>query len=536
MAARGSKAPKARAEHGTPGRAPRGSVSDAERFAKLFAGYTRAYGVFRVTKLDDKGKAQGKAATLRETVTTAHYQQHLDGSQGLGIIMLTEEDTCWFGAIDYDNRDVDHAELEQKVKALHLPLVICRSKSGGAHLYVFAETPVPASTLRDRLEEWVALLGMSSKTEQFPKQSTRFNENDLGSWINLPYFQAADTARYAVHEGKPVPLGTFLDLAEAARLPEAAWHTPSLADVSNDPDDLFHEGPPCLQLLHQAGGFPEGGRNLGMTAVMTYLKKRFPDAWEAKADAYNQAMAKIGSQELQQIIKNFRRKDYGYQCKQPPINSCCQRRLCLKRLHGVGPGAPESTGHQITSLTRYDYAEGDEPMWGLEINGQRLLVTNSQLYNRDDFNRAAMAQANLLPIHMNMSRWLQYLSTLIVSADVVPMPADAGPVGQLWEWIKTYLTQGIFALERDEVVLGKPYRKDGWAYFRGQDLFRFLDARRVRYKSEQFVWQVLRQHDAEKHEWRLRGVLVNVWALRIPDLPVSDEAPTQLLADTMEDF
>lgn len=188
------------------------------RFAALFAGYSKAYGTFLIRGNAPDGKAIGKAQTLRGQPTDKIYQLHLEGDGGgLGVIMLREDNTVFFGAIDYDNKTMDHLKAEAKIRELGLPLVLCRSKSGGGHFYCFTAEPVPAAVMRARLEEWTAMLGMSDTTEAFPKQAERYNENDIGNWINLPYFNADATNRFAFRDGREIGLLGFLDYAESQR-------------------------------------------------------------------------------------------------------------------------------------------------------------------------------------------------------------------------------------------------------------------------------------------------------------------------------
>lgn len=190
----------------------------ARRFASLFAGYSKAYGTFVIRGTAADGKAIGKAQTLRGAPTEKIYQLHLEGDGGgLGVIMLREDNTVFFGAIDYDNKTMDHKKAEERIRELKLPLVLCRSKSGGGHFYCFTSEPVPAAIMRARLEEWTAMLGMSDTTEAFPKQAERYNESDIGNWINLPYFNANATNRYAFRDGREIGLLEFLDYAESLR-------------------------------------------------------------------------------------------------------------------------------------------------------------------------------------------------------------------------------------------------------------------------------------------------------------------------------
>ncbi len=485
------------------------------QFAALFSGYQKAYGTYQIRGSAPDGKAIGKAQTLRGEATEAIYRAHLEGAgQGLGIIMLREDNTVYFGAIDYDVKTMDHVKAEAKIRALGLPLVLCRSKSGGGHFYCFVKEPVPAALMRARLEEWTALLGMAGTTEQFPKQAERFNENDVGNWINLPYFNAADTNRYAINEGKVLKFEEFLPWASAqAQSPEQMGHSVG----PSDDETIFYEGPPCLQTLESQGGFVQGTKKEGMFNVAVYLRKRFPDDWQRRIDEYNGKMAGILSEEVMGIVKQVGKKGYSYKCKQPPIQACCNRRVCRTRLYGVGEtDSVESRGYAIGALTRYDNNNGDEPLFAMEVNGKRVLVTTAQIYSRDEFNRACISQANVMPVHMTPVRWLKFLSELLPTADIVPLPEDASPMGQLWEHVVMFMTESVIATEKERVLLGVPYRENGSIYFRSVDLMQYLNSRRIPVKSPQQLWEMLRRRGAEKDFWNLSGRGINVWYLPAP--------------------
>ena len=109
-------------------------------FIELFRGYELAHGQFRVQSQESDGKMSGRAVTISEPATQEHFNKHLTGGEYiLGIIPLRQDNKCNFGVIDIDIRgEVKLSEtlesLEKKVR--DTPLVMCRSKSGGAHLYL----------------------------------------------------------------------------------------------------------------------------------------------------------------------------------------------------------------------------------------------------------------------------------------------------------------------------------------------------------------------------------------------------------------
>ena len=113
-----------------------------DQFSEIFAGNANGYGLYN-----------GKGHTfVKQPVTKKLYQQHLEGKISLGIVPITNKGNCRFGVIDFDDhkkngikiKDFDYASLLKKIKFLKLPLVVFKSKSGGAHAYLFLQEWTPA--------------------------------------------------------------------------------------------------------------------------------------------------------------------------------------------------------------------------------------------------------------------------------------------------------------------------------------------------------------------------------------------------------
>ena len=136
---------------------------------------------------------------------------HLDGERPLGIIAIREDSTCLWGAVDIDKYDLDHAQLVRDLAELGAPAIVCKTKSGGAHVYLFFSEPIPAQTVIDKLRELASALGHGD-AEIFPKQAQVLLERgDLGNWLNMPYFDSRRTERYAVEsDGRGMSVEMFL--------------------------------------------------------------------------------------------------------------------------------------------------------------------------------------------------------------------------------------------------------------------------------------------------------------------------------------
>lgn len=240
-------------------------MNNAKRFERLFDGYRKRFGRYDLAgRKSPKGKEEGKARTVDEPLTPDLYQKHIEGSVGIGVIPLREDNTVHFAAIDIDvysdddkkKRKLTHEDVANAVA--DTPLVVTRSKSNGIHVWLFMASPVPAQIAIEYLQGIASSLGVAG-TELFPKQVERANEGDVGNWINLPYFGENRVAVVPVTENGVTSfiepdLEQFLGIAETAA--EAATeeylvaHTEAVNTEKQDEEsDLFFDGPPCLQTL-----------------------------------------------------------------------------------------------------------------------------------------------------------------------------------------------------------------------------------------------------------------------------------------------
>jgi hypothetical protein len=250
---------------------------DVRRFYDLFTGCLSAHGQTKLTGARKNGKTKANSFIVREPLTITLLVEHLQGKLGVGSIPIDEKSYCSFGAIDSDDYNLDLIGLLERVKRFNLPLIVCRSKSGGAHLYLFMREAIPACDLRDKLSEYASALGLGN-CEIFPKQDTVIVERgDVGNFINLPYFNCEYTTRYAIDsQGESLDFSEFLDLAEASRR-----SLKELDAIVFGVEDILPQGPPCLQQLSGIG-IPEGGRNNVLLNAGIYFKAAFPEEWKGK--------------------------------------------------------------------------------------------------------------------------------------------------------------------------------------------------------------------------------------------------------------
>jgi hypothetical protein len=154
-----------------------------------------------------------------ERVTDELYDKHISGEQPLGICFLNKSSMSTCGAININDYNIDHAALAKRAQEAGYPAVICRSKSGGAHVYLHVSEPVTPLAMREKLRRLAAELGHSG-AEIFRKEVKLSGKpNDIGSCIILPYFDAGRIETFCVTaENKRLTFEEYLAYAEARRL------------------------------------------------------------------------------------------------------------------------------------------------------------------------------------------------------------------------------------------------------------------------------------------------------------------------------
>ena len=474
-------------------------------FFRLFRGSTRAHGIFQIeTSLTPKQK--GKARTVKSGgAETKHWENHLNGEDSLGIIPITEDNQVYWGCIDIDVYPLDIPHVVHLIEYQKFPLVVCRSKSGGAHVFLFVKEAIPAGDMQDKLRELSAALGHGG-VEIYPKQrEILVQRNDVGSWLNMPYFGGDDSTRYAFNEkGNAISMKKFLGLATARKIS----HKELLSIKVPETKDL-KEGPPCLKILLKQG-FPEGTRNNGLFNVGVYLKKATPDTWDKKIEEYNRKYVTppLPAQEVLALIKTLQKKDYNYRCSTEPIRSYCNRNKCLTFRYGVGED------HGIPTFSSLAKLNTDPPLWFISISDRRIELTTEQLQNQLRFQRVCMEQLNLMPPRMNEKSWQNLVQHLMENGmEIIEVSKDVSIEGQFMELLESFCTDLAQASVKDEILLGKPWTKEHVTYFRLKDLKSYLVKQRFTEMGSNRIASKLKDLGAEHRFWSIKKRGINVWAI-----------------------
>ena len=169
-----------------------------ENFIKIFQITMTAHGTFTRDKSKLPGKAEGKSLVYREELTKSMWENHLNGIEpSLGIMPVNENSEAQWGCIDVDDFNLDYEGILQNIRKLNLPLIMVRSKSGCAHIFLFIKKFIPAEEIKFVMNVFAAQLGIADKMDRIYPMQTEFLQGGTGSWLNMPYFNLEEGGRYA---------------------------------------------------------------------------------------------------------------------------------------------------------------------------------------------------------------------------------------------------------------------------------------------------------------------------------------------------
>ena len=444
-----------------------------EKLKQIFSGLTIAYGQYQPGDRGENGtKQKGKAFIVRKTVTDELWINHLAGKgPALGIIPITENNDCRWGCIDIDEYDLDHLSLIKSIRNFKLPVIVCRSKSGGAHVFLFTKENISASLMQSKLKQMAIVLGYEG-SEIFPKQTEILVERgDTGNFLNLPYHNQMKGLRYAIDdEGNGCTLEEFYKLYDLYA--QSKVSVEAIKTEQKKIEEAFPAGPPCLNKFASIG-FGEGSRNNALFNIAVYYKQSNPDTWEDEIIKANMKYMEppLSNSEVQQLIKSVNRKGYDkYRCKDAPINSVCQSGLCRTKRFGVGFGEEEMP--VLGSLTKYT---SNPPQWFLDVDKTRIELKSEQLYNPGMFALACLDQANQIVPVPKPKDWKQhFLKPMMTNLQEVEPLESLNPTNEITGLLQDWTTNRQSARTMDDVLNKLPYTSEGFTYFRMEDFYAFL--------------------------------------------------------------
>ena len=200
------------------------------------------------------GESGDHPHAIWEDLSLAHFRRHLDGEAPLGIYPMVYDPkhknvgprgwdenrrypdmdpalwVCAWGCIDIDAKSEHHSgqgtedevanyafSLRAVLAALDIPAWVERTRSGGAHIWVFSDTWCSTADMRNCLQAAEQIADVPTDSP-FPKSESL--PGPPGNFVRLPYFGNRphhDRQIIVEEDGTPIPLEEFLHRANARR-------------------------------------------------------------------------------------------------------------------------------------------------------------------------------------------------------------------------------------------------------------------------------------------------------------------------------
>tara|TARA_E500000331_G_scaffold236656_1_gene226952 strand:- start:3712 stop:5340 length:1629 start_codon:yes stop_codon:yes gene_type:complete len=436
-----------------------------KEFRKYFSGLERDFGFCNVENgyLDpESGKLKfdpGDYGWSKRPITDQDYADHLSGKKAIGIQPCDDEAMASIGAIDVDPKNYKTFDLKRYLKIIEekeLPVIPIESKSGGLHIYVFTKEKVPATLIREFLQNLLFLFKLPSKTEIFPKQTklgvNQNNEKTSGSFINLPYYKSIERVALKA-DGSKIELADFLNVVAANVQTKDSLEQLSkkkVREILTGGPEEFHDGPPCLQMIckeiQDSGKKLSDERDRFLYNYMVFAKKKFKETWEKKvleaARNYIVYDEVWGDEKVKEKIKFWKKDTAGHQCHELPISAYCAKGTCLRRKFGIG-SHKDTTWPQVSGLIKMDYKPDPEFFINVDLTDGKVVQIHAKhikkIAEMKEMRALIAEQTSVFPPIIKNQEYQVILDQLWSNMETIKPPAGTNPIDMLKKYLEDYV-------------------------------------------------------------------------------------------------
>ena len=458
------------------------------------------------------GTPKGSPSTVPGPLTPEILSAHLAGKIRMGAVPVDDSGVSWFGAIDIDahadGKEVDILALEETIR--EWPAVVCRTRRGGAHVYVFFSEPVDSRLLIRMLNDWAKKLAKwGDPVEVFPKQGILTGTNK-GNWIHLPYMGGDSTTTYAVVNGQPMDYEEFLAVARSRRMTAKDLEK----RVGIEPSADLEKAPPCIRAMREiAEG--ECRSNAAVHFAVFLQKSNSPDI-QGALNAWNVRTCQppLTKSVIRDIAQRVSRNEYGYMCHHAPMCENCDKSECEQMEFGV-----KHKGVEL-NFSRIEKVNFEEPVYHLHLKGRVLVLTGEELIAWPKVRLKAMERLDELLPMLKPVQWEGMLRNLMTNIIVIDPPKNAGATTMAREMLDAFLApiyERMHAGARnsyDDVQLRRPViLEDHFGLriaFRGEDYITFAKRKRTQITPEQ-AWTVAMEQGFDHDTVPVAGKSVVIW-------------------------
>jgi len=512
-----------------------------EKFIKIFEGLNSAHGSFKKDKSKLPGqKVEGSHFVLREEVTNPMWDNHLKGiGQSLGIMPVNEDSKCKWGCIDVDKFELDYEEILKKIRKLSLPLIMCRSKSGCAHIFLFTTKFIPAEEIRFVLIKFAAKLGLADKLDRiFPIQTT-FVKGGTGSWLNLPYFNHEEGTRYAYKDDfDAADLNEFFELhaqyAQDNLDQYLAEEEPVKEKKKNNKKAKKPAYMPCVDncIEDNNGKIPNGIRNdFGFQAAWFFKKShKAISKFEGKSRTPQSLLSDFNTQYISppleekvitKLTEQLADNDYKPKCKIPGVKKYCDVSLCRRNPFGIDPEFAKelvSVNEVLGDIFEYGsvppifYMNVKVNDKGEKLKDVRVEFKGSELKDKRSYITKLQNFGHFPP--QTLERMKQVDFSLIMQERIdkrihIEAEAEAQQDFDFIHLVRDFLDKSQVSIDRWDLLEGACYydQEKKVMHFRLERLYQYLNAIRQPMKAREIAFKIKTILKGKKSKSKIKNKL-----------------------------
>ena len=459
----------------------------AEKFFEIFSFNPKGHGTTRLlaNQFTPEGKQKSESWWVHKPTTKQLWEQHISGNYSIGQVPVNYEGMLQWAAFDVDlyKNNIPFDEIISIINTMDWPFILLRSKSGGAHAYVFFTEETAAAPVIQKMQDFTAFFGFAG-AEVFPKQGfigTGNDAVDFGNWLNMPY-DGPQSLRYALKsESEGYTPSEFCDLVESKRIDPSEFHNLTLPASEEEP---FPDGPPCLNRIFTENLNGEGHRDTSLFNLAIYHARKDKENM-SPVEAWNKKFSEpLPDRVVRTKIKSASGKEYRYQCGNDCLKRYCKASVCKTREFGIDSEDLDPTNQSLIQLRT------DPELWYFTHSNVQVCVERKELWNYEFLRQAFMAAGRIMLPPRKQEDWLGLLTSYLNTCTVVDVPPEATGAGQLIEYIQEW--SKLATDDLDLLNNGRPaFDRHGNLVFRMSDLKEHLRLKQFRALPDNKIVEVL---------------------------------------------
>jgi len=225
-------------------------------------------------------------------------------------------------------------------------------------------------------------------------------------------------------------------------------------------------------------GVPMFRYYLDPTELQNIAKKKFGENYEEEVHKFHHKYFDdpLRPKEIEKIIKQADKKDWGYKCKDQPMCSFCNKSKCRIRKYGVGDN------NVITDIGNViQYGDNEDTIYHVTLNQEKTIVcTVEELYDQHKFRKKCLVKLGSMPSMMKREDWDYYITDIVSKSIKVQSEFEMTPEGEFRNILTRYISNQANAMDIDDILNGQCFVDDEEkkVYFRLDQLQEYMRNRR----------------------------------------------------------